>query len=633
MNSVRFGSAPPRFSADDWIGGKKIFDIFADAAEHQGDGIAFTHLQTGEPDEEPGRVTYRDMHAQIARTANLLRNMGARPGTAVGLMLPGLPETQWLIWGAETAAAAFPINFLLSSEHIATLLEAADCTVLAALGPLAGTDIWEKALSVKKIMGDRAPALLQVGGSIAPGSGARSLADSLPSFSRQLDFDLPGDPAATTAAIFHTGGTTGAPKLVRHTHRNQLAAAFGFGYAADLAPGDILTNGFPLFHVAGTICCSLAPFMAGATVLNLTPAGFRNPRMVKDFWHIVERHKVTVAGGVPTALAAVAQVPVDGADLSSLRCGYTGGSPMPRTAALAFEAATGRRLHEVFGMTETAGLIAAERCFGDHAIGTVGHPAPFVECQVRRLDTDGKPGPECPRGESGVLVVRGETVMLGYRDPAQDKGAFTNDGWLITGDLATMDSEERITITGRSKDLIIRSGHNIDPAMIEEAALSFPGVAAAAAVGQPDRYAGELPVLFVTELDGVPLDAEALMAHVAAKVAERPAAPKQVFVVDDLPLTAIGKVFKPALRAEAARRLVEAMLEELSAGLPEAGRLSVRAREAPGGRIVVDLETGKGIVFPARLRKALSDRLHGFLFEWTLDGSTPDGARIGDNGE
>ena len=616
MNHHRYGS--PHFKADDWIGDRTTFDIFADAADQHGDRIAISHLQTGAPDEQPRHVTYAAMHAQIGRTANLLRDMGAAPGAAVGLMLPGLPETQWLIWGAETAAAALPINFLLTPEHIATLLAAANCTVLAALGPLAGTDIWAKALAARKIMGDRAPKLLQVGGDLDYASGALSFGEALGSFGDQLTFSPPRDGAAATAAYFHTGGTTGAPKLVRHTHRNQLAAAFGFAYAADLAPTDVLTNGFPLFHVAGTICCSLAPFMAGATVLNLTPAGFRNPRMVADFWRLVERHKVTVAGGVPTALAAVAQVPVAGADLSSLRCAYTGGALMPRSAAVAFETATGKHLHEVYGMTETAGLIATERCAGAHEIGTVGHPAPFVECRVLRLDADGNPGEQTAPGESGVLVVRGETVMPGYRDPAHDEGTFTADGWLVTGDLAMMAPDGRLTITGRSKDLIIRSGHNIDPAMIEVAALSFPGVAAAAAVGQPDRYAGELPVLFVAQSAGSALDPEALKAHVAASVTERPAAPRQIYLVDELPLTAIGKIYKPALRAEAARRLVAALLEERAGEHPQLSGLRVSAGEQPGGRIAVALQTRAGTALSAALQQALAECLEGFLFEWTI---------------
>ncbi len=619
MNSPRFESASLRFNADDWIGNKITYDIFHDAADQHGDQIAFRHLQSGEPDEKPRLVSYRDMHANIARTANLLRDMGATPGTAVGLMLPGLPETQWLIWGAETAAAAFPINFLLSAEHIATLLAVANCSVLAALGPLAGTDIWSKALAVRKMMGGDAPALLQVGGIADAASGARLFGEALGVFPDSLDFVPPHDGAAATAAFFHTGGTTGAPKLVRHTHRNQLAAAFGFAYAADLAPGDVLTNGFPLFHVAGTICCSLAPFMTGATVLNLTPAGFRNPRMISDYWRLIERHKVTVAGGVPTALAAVAQVPVDGADLSSLRCGYTGGSLTPRSAALAFEAATGRRLHEVYGMTETAGVIAVERCAGSHEIGTVGHPAPFVECRVLRLDPDGSPGANCADGESGVLVVRGETVTPGYRDPQHDRSAFTVDGWLITGDLAVMAPDGRLTITGRSKDLIIRSGHNIDPAMIEEAALSFPGVTAAAAVGQPDRYAGELPVLYVAGMPGAAPNVDALKAHVAASVAERPAAPKQVFLVNELPLTAIGKIYKPALRADAARRMVVVMLEEFAVEHPALPGLVVCADEKPGGRISIVLQPNSDALIPADMLKALAGRLDGFLFEWSLD--------------
>jgi fatty-acyl-CoA synthase len=287
----------------------------------------------------------------------------------------------------------------------------------------------------------------------------------------------------------------------------------------------------------------------------------RNPAMVANFWRIIERHRVTLPGAVPTSIGAVLEVPLDGADLSSVRAGFTGAASLPLAVGERFRQVTGKTLHEVYGMTEASGLLAIDPPAGPGVLGSVGFPLPYTQLVVRRLNPDGSPGAACPPGEVGVVTLRGPTVSPGYRNPEHDRGVFV-DGMLNTGDLGYVDDTGRIHIAGRTKDLIIRSGHNIDPLMIENAMQRHPAVALAAAVGMPDAYAGELPVCYVALRPGGTLTEAELHAHAEAAIAERPAWPKHIFVIDSIPVTSVGKIYKPTLRCDAAARLVTRILRE-----------------------------------------------------------------------
>ncbi|MBQ1764053.1 MAG: AMP-binding protein, partial [Aquincola sp.] len=246
----------------------------------------------------------------------------------------------------------------------------------------------------------------------------------------------------------------------------------------------------------------------------------------------------------------------------------TGGSPLPTELAAGFEERFQVPVRNILGMTESAGVICIEPVDGPRTPGSCGLPLPGTEVKVVR--PDGTPaGP----GEPGILRVRGPNVSPGYTDAARNAGTF-EDGWLISGDIGHLDEAGRVYVTGRSKDVIIRGAHNIDPGMIESALLRHPDVLMAAAVGQPDAYAGELPVAFVSLKPGAQVDAQALAAFAAPYIPERPAMPKRVDVLPAIPTTAVGKVYKPALRALATQRLLEEQLA--AAGLPaEAVRVEV----------------------------------------------------------
>lgn len=542
---------------EDWMSASSVYALLQESSKRHADRIALTWISDGEHGENPRRVSYSTLFEEVSRTANMFRSMGVQRKDVVAYMLPSFIETQYVLWGAETAGIACPINFLLQPEHIAELLRAANAKVLVACGPVPGSDIWQKALQVRSLVPDL--VLVKVLGQKTDDEAIVDFETACRAQPGNLTFsDCPS--RSDVAAYFHTGGTTGLPKLVVHTHLNQLAAAYGGAAAANLTESDVITNGFPMFHVAGTIFCSLSHLMAGAEILILSAGGFRNPAMVKNFWHIVEKYRVTIAGAVPTALSAIVDQDPGDADISSLRVVMSGAASLPRSVAEKAERVTGRQVRELLGMTETGGVLATEAAWQERVLGSAGHPIPFVEMQTRRMQMDGSLGSRCDADEIGVFVIRGPNVTEGYKNPAHNAGAYTDDGWLVSGDLGYLDNTGRVFITGRAKDLIIRSGHNIDPVMIEDAFLANPAVAAAAAVAMPDAYAGELPVAFVVLKPGQAVQSETLQSFVEARIHERPAFPKRIFFVDSLPVTGVGKVFKPALRNQCATTLFTEIL-------------------------------------------------------------------------
>jgi len=480
--------------------------------------------------------------------------------------------------------------------------------VPVALGPHPVLDIWEKAVELRR----RLPELTLV--RVAPPGtpGAEGVVDLNAIADQPGDRLLapPPDSGDEVAAYFHTGGTTGVPKLAAHTHRGQLVAAYGCAALLDLGPDDVVTGTLPMFHVAGTILMGVSTFLSGAELLLLSPGGLRNPVMVERFWRLCEIYGVTVAGGVPTSLGALAEVPTDGADLARLRVAMTGASPLPAAVRERFEKVTRLTVKEIYGMTEASGLISCNPVRGTGGTGSVGLRFPYTSVTCRRVGDDGALGEICDPGEVGVVTVSGPTVSPGYRDPAQEAGTF-QDGVLVTGDLGRLDHEGRLVLEGRAKDLIIRSGHNIDPQMIESALQRHPDVVLAAAVGRPDAYAGELPVCYVELRPGSDVSEEELRHFAEKELGERPAWPRHVHVVPQIPVTAVGKIFKPSLRQNAVEQVVRALLDE--GGLSG----SVTASGGGGGLRGLRVEITLHDASPAD-RTRLQVLLDGYLMDSTV---------------
>ena len=584
---------------------RSILEVFTTSAARHPTDTAIKMLMTGAPDEQPRRVDYSQLLGMIHRAANLFSELGG-PAPGIAYMLPSLVETYATLWGAETAGYAVPINFLLQTHSIAELLKASDAKILVALGPHPQLDIWEKALQLR----DQVPGLILVRVSPPGTPPEKDVIDFGTALKAQPDEHLTfGKPRSgdDVAAYFHTGGTTGVPKLVAHTHRSQLVAGFGGAVMCGYTSDDVLTATLPLFHVAGTIVAGLSAFMAGVELVVMSPAGLRNPAIVQGFWRLVAQHRATLVCGVPTAVGAVLQVPVEDNDISRLRAGLTGAALLPPAVGARFKEVTGHTLYEIFGMTEASGLVSIDPLCGSGGVGSVGWPLPYTQVDVLRLNADGSLGETCAPDEIGVVVVSGPHVSPGYRDPRHNEGVF-GDGQLNSGDLGYKDAEGRVYIAGRSKDLIIRSGHNIDPAMIENVMSKHPAVALAAAVGMPDAYAGELPVCFVELHADVEISDEELHRHAQATINERPSWPKHIHIVDTVPLTTVGKIYKPSLRCKAAKlRVTDLIQNEL--GLSPTG---VEALDggARGMRVTVTLAEADRPSVPT-VEKALA----AYLFE------------------
>ncbi len=301
-------------------------------------------------------------------------------------------------------------------------------------------------------------------------------------------------------------------------------------------------------------------------------------------------------------LASLLGVPLN-ANISSVRVAFTGGSPLPAELAQRFEAATGISVRNILGMTECAGLVSIEPLLGPRTPGSAGLRLPFTEVHaVPWRDGEAQLDERCAAGETGVLVLRGPHVSPGYLNAKRNAGMF-EQGWIVTGDLGHLDEAGRVHITGRAKDVIIRGSHNIDPGLVEDAFLAHPAVSQCAVVAEPDAYAGEVPVAFVVLRAGVGLDAEALLREVAPQVYERPACPKRVVLVESLPLTAIGKVFKPTLRL----RAIEIRLTEMAQALAPGRAVRVEASDESGRqRALITIGGAPDEELSQRLRAALA---------------------------
>jgi fatty-acyl-CoA synthase len=299
-----------------------------------------------------------------------------------------------------------------------------------------------------------------------------------------------------------------------------------------------------------------------------TEAMFRNREVVQNYWRLVAHHRCTLMSGVPTVLAALAGVPLQGADISTLRAVRTGAAPLPPELAQRFEQAFGLHINESLGMTETAGLSTVAPPGLTAPAGCVGWPLPHARVRIVALNSDDQATTHTlPAGEKGMVLYQGPNLFSGYLDAAETARSFTPDGWLITGDVGFIDTQGRLHLSGRAKDLIIRGGHNIDPKVIEDALGAHPAVALCAAVGAPDAYAGELPVAFATLKPGSSVTEAELVAFTAERVDEGPAKPKSITVLNVMPVTNVGKIYKPELRTLATAAVVQRLIHNTLAPL------------------------------------------------------------------
>jgi fatty-acyl-CoA synthase len=572
------------------------YELLVRAARLWPDRVALSVLPDGERWEHPAERTYAELLGDVHRYANVLHALGVRRTDGVALLAPNCDELITATLAAELTGIAAPINNGLSREHIAELLRRSGARVLVAAGPDLAPEVWESARELAVEAGMEALLALgptrvgPPGAELRPIDGARVAHVSALAAEQPPDAFVGEAPSATDlAALFHTGGTTGTPKLAAHTHANEVSDAWMIA-ANGLLSDAVMFAALPLFHVNALLVTVLAPLFRGLRVIWAGPLGYRDQALYSHLWKLVERYGVTTMSAVPTVYSVLAGCPVD-ADISSLRFAVVGASPLPPAIRDGFESATGIRLVEGYGLTEATCVSALS--FPHHPRpGSVGQRLPYQQVKAVHVNADSE-WVDLPAGRVGVLAISGPTVFPGYvtdrrpDGPVLDGLGKLRDGWLDTGDLARVDPDGFIHLVGRAKDLIIRGGHNIDPAVIENALLAHPAVTAAQAVGRPDVHAGEVPVAFVTLAPDADTTAEELRAWASDHVPEQAAAPKAVTVLDALPVTLVGKPFKPALRAEASREAVAEALRDIPSvtgvrGVVEDGAVLVVVGLAPG---------------------------------------------------
>jgi fatty-acyl-CoA synthase len=551
---------------------ESTYDLLLRAATLWPDRIALSVLPDAIRWDEPTDRTFGDLLTDVHKTANLLRDIGVGRNDAVALIAPNCDGLITATLAAQLAGIATPINGGLSPDHVAELVRRSGARVLIAAAAELDAASWDTAQHLANAGVVDTVLTLGPTGEIPT---AQSYDGSAFSGKPPGSGDL--------AALFHTGGTTGSPKLAAHTHANEVADAWMIAANSILDEQATIFAALPLFHVNALVVTLLAPLLRGQHVVWAGPLGYRDPALYANFWKIVQRYSITSMSAVPTVYGVLAQCPVD-ADISSLRFALVGASALPASVRTDFESHTGVRLVEGYGLTEAT--CASARSFPEHPRpGSVGQRMPYQQMKAVSVDGAGS-WTELPAGEVGQLVISGPTVFPGYVTGCGSDGFVLDgrgklvDGWLDTGDLAWIDADGFVHLTGRAKDLIIRGGHNIDPATIEDALLQHPYVTGAAAVGRPDTHAGEVPVAYVTVAAGCKISGDQLRTWASEHVADKAAAPKTVTIIDALPVTAVGKPYKVPLRADAAHFAAKDALAD------HAGIESVTAAVESGSAVV-----------------------------------------------
>ena len=568
--------------------------------------------------------TWDQIHDDVTRTANLFHQLGIGRDAVVAYLLPNMPETVVTLLAGAVAGIVNPVNPLLEPARIAALLRESRAKVVVTLKGLPGTDLAQKvAVALQDVPDVKTVIEIDLARYL---SGFRRLLVPLvrprirmPRHVQVLSFHdavsrQPGDrllfddPAEDrVAACFHTGGTTGLPRLARHQVSGMIYNGW-LGASLLFTADDVVMCPLPLFHVFAAYPVLMSMVAAGGHMVLPTPAGYRGKDVIGNFWKLIERYRCTYLMTVPTAIAALMQHRVD-ADVSTLRMGFSGSAPMPVELYNRFHHETGVEILEGYGLTECTCLVAVNPPQGRKKIGSVGLPFPYT--RVRIMKQDGQGGfTDAKTDEIGEICVSSPGVHPGetYADPSLNRDLFIDGRFLRTGDLGRLDPDGYLWITGRAKDLIIRGGNNIDPALIEDVLNAHPSVAIAGAIGEPDARSGELPAVYVELVRGKIVSTGELLEFCRQNISERAAIPKYLEILPEMPKTAIGKVYKPALRKLAIARVYDAALAK--AGLP----VTVAEVAEDKVRGLVARLTGRDGADAERVRAVLGD--YTIPWEW-----------------
>ena len=508
--------------------------------------------------------SYTSLYDEARRFAAGLQAMGIGKGDRVGLFLPNVPIYISAYYGAMMAGAIV-VNFspLYSAEELTHQVEDSGTRLLVTLNVASLLPTAIKVLDASSLqqlvvgrLGDMLPLTKRIALKIL---GRKQIApmptrSDVASWDSALGVDAPAavaiDPDTDLALLQYTGGTTGVPKGAMLTHANLAANAQQVDAIDpfDRDVPDIILGVLPMFHVFANTCV-LNRTVAKGGCISMLPR-FDAGQALKT----IGRMRPNAFPGVPTMFQALLDHPdISKTDFSSLRICISGGAPLPAPVRDKFEAVSGARLVEGYGLTESSGVVSVNPYDGRRKPGTIGQVLPQTRIRLRDKEDVSQPAPE---GEAGELVVRGPQIMQGYWNRPDDvKTAFVEvegELWLRTGDIATQDEDGFIAIVDRSKDMIAVGGFKVFPSQVEAVLVENPAVKEALVIGVADDYLGEMPEAYVTLNDGADATGESLAKWLNSRVGKHERV-KAVVLRDELPKTMIGKLDRKALRLEVGR--------------------------------------------------------------------------------
>ncbi|WP_292936890.1 AMP-binding protein [Noviherbaspirillum sp.] len=503
------------------------------------------------------RYTYRELQQESNCLASALLGLGLQPGDRVGIWSHN--NAQWLMTQIATAKAGIILVNINPAYRIAELeyaLNKVGCKALITMTAFKTSDYLEMIRAVAPEIVDATPGSLSAARAASLKTVIQLGEEQVPGMMRFSDLMATGDPADPRLAqigaglkntdpinIQFTSGTTGFPKGATLTHRNVLNNGFFIGEAMRLTPADRLCIPVPLYHCFGMVLGNLACLTHGATIVY--PNDAFDPLLVLQ---AVQQERCTGLHGVPTMFIAELDHPrFKEFDLSTLRTGIMAGSPCP--IEVMKRVVSDMHLSEVtiaYGMTETSPVSCQSTTDTplEKRVSTVGKTQPHLEVKIVDPDT----GKTVPVGTSGELCTRGYSVMHGYwGDPEKTAEAIDAEGWMHTGDLAVMDAEGYVNISGRIKDMVIRGGENIYPREIEEFLYRHPGVQDVQVVGVPDKKYGEELCAWIIPRAGATVNEESIREFCRGQIAHYKV-PRYIRFVEAFPMTITGKVQKFKMR-------------------------------------------------------------------------------------
>lgn len=518
----------------------------------------------GDLEASPITWSFDELESASIRLANLIHDKGLNQDDTVAIISPTVPAYFACLIGGMLAARPFPINWMLEPTAIADLLERSAVKMIISFGPCHDFVIHENVLKALELITTK-PLFytLQDPFSQPHENDLLQLASTYPAdsliFKRSIAQD--GD----IACFVHSGGTTGHPKVVKILHRGLMYRLWVASYGLAFTPNDIVLSDTPLFHIGGLLVRGLVSTANGQTTVLPSLHGARDKRYIKNYWRYIEHFGITQISGVPTTLSVLARTPPTQENISSLRPYFaTGSAPIPPAIQQKIATITGAKALQSYGMTENTSHATLDPRNGEIRNGCSGFRVPYTQIRIVKMHTDGSIVRDCAPGEVGSILVAGPGVAGGYLNEEHNQGAFLDNGFFVTGDMGSLSQDGYLRVSGREKDLIIRGGHNIEPVEIEQALMATGLVAIAAAVGKPDAHAGELPIAFVELYPNCVSTENELLASISQYISERPAMPKEIIILDSLPLTSIGKPNKQLLRLKAVERVFSDLLLQLT---------------------------------------------------------------------